>query len=153
MTGIEKKTSAVLLPNLSFLESRTFLLLLEMQGVGTKCSQYNTAIHCLQRDGKKGHILFRQSPKALKNNPNTSVIVCRGFAKLEGEKVAVYLIPSSLLLDLSLMRPGLHLSGHVCSLAPSVLAHCSVCVCARSHSVVSGSLQPHRLQPTRLLCP
>lgn len=66
---------------------------------------YNTAIHCLQQDGEKGRVLFRQSPKAVKNNPNTSVIVCRGFAKLEAENVAVYLITSSLLLDLSLMRP------------------------------------------------
>ena len=89
---------------------------------------YNTAIHCSQQDGKKGRALFRQSPKAVKNNPNTSVIVCRGFAKLEAENVAVYLIPSSLLLDLSLTRPALYVSGHVCSLVPNV--HCSVCVCA-----------------------
>ena len=27
------------------------------------------------------------------------------------------------------------------------------CVCLLSHSVVSGSLQPHGLQPTGLLCP
>ena len=28
-----------------------------------------------------------------------------------------------------------------------------VCACMLSHSVVSNSLQPHRLLPTRLLCP
>lgn len=51
--------------------------------------------------GKKGISFSDKAQKALKNNPNTSVIVCRALPSLK-EKVAVYLIPSSLLLDLSL---------------------------------------------------
>ena len=29
----------------------------------------------------------------------------------------------------------------------------TLCVCVHGYSVVSDSLQPHGLQPTRLLCP
>ena len=47
-----------------------------------------------------------------------------------------------------------------CSNHPTIFASKSlvcvcvcVCVCALNHSVVSDSMRPHRLYPTRLLCP
>ena len=40
-----------------------------------------------------------------------------------------------------------------CSMTPTPASHCCCCCCCQVTSVMSDSVQPHGLQPTRLLCP
>lgn len=89
-------------PKPFLLGKQDFLLLLKCKEL--ELNAPNTAIHCL-RDGKKGISFSDKAQKLLRITP-TLLSSFAGVAKLEGEKVAVYLIPSSLLLDLSLHEAG-----------------------------------------------
>ena len=44
-------------------------------------------------------------------------------------------------------------SGPLLFFFPGIMGRMCVCVCTRTHSVMSASLWPHGLLPTRLLCP
>ena len=66
-------------------------------------------------------------------------------------------VPPGMLLDASL-NVCVHACAHVHACVRACVCAC-VCVCVLSHSVqlslsvMSNSLQPHGLQPTRLFCP